>query len=60
VQRRQTSMVPIVATAVSVLLGVHACVDFSLQTQSITLLWAAILGAGVAQSWSSRKELDVF
>ncbi len=60
VLRRQTSTVPIVATAASVLLGVHAFVDFSLQTQSITLLWAALLGAGVAQSWSSRKELDVF
>jgi hypothetical protein len=53
-------MVPIVATAASVLLGVHAFVDFGLQTQSVTLLWAALLGAGVAQSWSSRKELDVF
>jgi O-antigen ligase len=58
--RRQTSTVPIVATSVSVLLGVHACVDFSLQIQSITLIWSAILGAGVAQSWSSRQQLEVF
>jgi O-antigen ligase len=60
VLRHQAAMVPIVATAASVLLGVHAFVDFGLQTQSVTLLWAALLGAGVAQSWSSRKELDVF
>ena len=58
--RRRTSTVPIVAVAASVLLGVHAFVDFSLQIQSITLIWSALLGAGVAQSWSSRKELDVF
>jgi O-antigen ligase len=57
--RRQTSTVPIVAASASVLLGVHAFVDFSLQIQSITLIWSALLGAGVAQSWSSRKELDV-
>lgn len=58
--RRQNSTVPIVAVAASVLLAMHAFVDFSLQIQSITLIWSAILGAGVAQSWSSRKELDVF
>ena len=60
VLRRRTSTVPIVAVSASVLLGVHAFVDFSLQIQAVTLIWAAILGAGVAQSWSSRKELDVF
>ncbi len=60
VLRRRTSTVPIIAVSASVLLGVHAFVDFSLQIQSITLIWSALLGAGVAQSWSSRKELDVF
>jgi O-antigen ligase len=59
VVRRQASTVPIAAAAASVLLGVHALVDFSLQIQSITLIWSALLGAGVAQSWSSRKELDL-
>ena len=57
--RHRTSTVPIVVVSASVLLGVHAMVDFSLQIQAITLIWSALLGAGVAQSWSSRKELDV-
>lgn len=57
--RRRTATVPIVVVSASALLGVHACVDFSLQIDSITLIWSALLGAGVAQSWSSRKELDV-
>ena len=60
IMRRRNSTVPIVAVSASVLLGAHAFVDFSLQIQSVTLIWAAVLGAGVSQSWSSRKELDVF
>lgn len=38
----------VIAAAVSVLVGVHALVDFSLQIQAITLTYMAFLGAGAA------------
>ena len=51
------STVPRVAAAVSFLVGIHALVDFSLQIQAVALTFMAVLGAGVAQSESSRLEL---
>jgi O-antigen ligase len=55
VARRQMSeTTSCVAASVAVLVGVHSLVDFSLQIQGITLTFAALLGAGVAQSESSR------
>ncbi len=42
--------IPLVAVSVSVLVGVHALVDFSLQIQAVTLTYMAVLGIGVAQS----------
>ena len=51
---RQDSMTPQVATSVAILVGVQALVDFSLQMQAVTLTFMALLGAGVAQSESSR------
>ena len=52
--RREGVMVPAVATGVAFLVGVHALADFSLEMQAVTLTFMAILGAGVAQSRSSR------
>lgn len=52
--RRQNATVSYVATAVSFLVGAHALIDFSLQIQAVTLTFMAVLGAGVAQSESSR------
>lgn len=40
--------------AASVLVGLHALVDFSLQIPAVAVTYATILGLGVAQSWSSR------
>ena len=51
-------MVPRVATSVAILVGVQALVDFSLQIQAVTLTFMALLGAGVAQSESSRLALN--
>jgi hypothetical protein len=48
--RSQRWYVPTVAAGVSILICTHALVDFSLQIQAVTLTFAAILGAGVAQS----------
>jgi O-antigen ligase len=53
-QRRRDSHFALIAVSGSVLVGLHAFVDFSLQIQGVTLAYAALLGLGVAQSRSSR------
>jgi O-antigen ligase len=58
ITRRTNETMPCVAAGVAFLLGVHALVDFSLQIQAIALTFMALLGAGVAQSASSRKALE--
>jgi O-antigen ligase len=55
--RRQNAIVPAIATAVTLVVGAHALVDFSLEIQAVTLTFMAVLGAGVAQSESSRVAL---
>ena len=55
--RQMNETLPCVATAAAVLVGIHSLVDFSLQIQAITLTFMALLGAGVAQSVSSRVML---
>lgn len=55
--RRRNEMIPRIAASVSVLVGVQALVDFSLQIQAVAITFMAILGAGVAQSQSSRLSL---
>ena len=39
-----------IAASVSVLVGAHALIDFSLQIQAVALTYMAVLGAGVAQA----------
>ncbi len=58
VKREQSASIPIMATAAAFLVGVHALVDFSLQIQSVTLTFMALLGAGVAQSLTSRQSMS--
>jgi O-antigen ligase len=53
-RRRRDSVAPSVATAAALAVGAHALVDFSLQMQAVSLTFMALLGAGVAQSESSR------
>ena len=55
--RQENATIPRVAASVAVLVGSHALVDFGLQIQAVTLTFMAVLGAGVAQSESSRKTL---
>ena len=57
ITRRHGMTVPRVAASAAFLVGVHALVDFSLQIQAVALTFMAILGAGVAQSESSRLSL---
>ncbi|MEP2419924.1 MAG: O-antigen ligase family protein, partial [Marinomonas sp.] len=55
-RRRRGIYLPATGTAASVLVGVHALVDFSLQIPAVTILYAVILGAAVAQSRPPRNE----
>jgi O-antigen ligase len=52
--RQEEATVPLASAAASVILSLQAFVDFSLQIQAVALTWAALLGAGAAQSWSRQ------
>lgn len=54
-KRKKFGEIPAVGFAASILVGVHATADFSLQIPAVTATYAALLGLGVAQSWSSRS-----
>ena len=56
--RQENETIPCVAVGVAVLVGVHSVLDFSLQIQAIAITFMALLGAGVAQSRSSRLALE--
>ena len=58
ITRQRNVTVPRVAAAAAFLVGMHALVDFSLQIQAVALTFIAVLGAGVAQSESSRLALN--
>jgi O-antigen ligase len=53
-KRRRNATPAIVGAACSLLVGLHALVDFSLQIEAVTLTYMALLGAGVSGSISSR------
>ena len=54
VRRRHRDWVyPATGVAASVLVGLHALLDFSLQLPAVALLYALIMGVACAQSWSS-------
>ena len=52
-QRHRDWIYPATGVAASVLVGLHATVDFSLQLPAIAILYACIMGIAVAQSTSS-------
>lgn len=53
-RRRRRAYVPILAVSASVLVGLHALVDFSMQIQAVALTWAGVAGLGYAQAFSTR------
>ena len=53
-RRQQDRVFPAMGFAASLLAATHALVDFSFQIPAVSLTYAAILGLGVAQSWSTR------
>ena len=58
VRRRHRDWVyPALGAAASVLVGIHALFDFSLQIPAVAILYACILGIGCAQAWSSQPSV---
>lgn len=55
-RRKRDAIYPALAVAASALIGTHVMVDFSLHIPAIAATYAALLGLGVAQSFSSREE----
>jgi hypothetical protein len=56
VKRRNRDWVyPAAGVAATVLVGIHATVDFSLQLPAIAMLYACIMGVSCAQSYSSSR-----
>ena len=53
--RQRNWIYPAIGFSSSVLVAAHSIVDFSLQIPAVAVTYAAILGAGFAQSFSSRK-----
>jgi O-antigen ligase len=56
--RRRDRLAPVAALAATFVVSLHALVDFSIQIEGIALTYAAVLGAGYAQSWSHRTAWD--
>lgn len=54
-RRRRHQIFPLVAVSATVLVAVHALVDFSLQMPAVAVTFAALLGVGVAQSIPRRS-----
>src|SRR5262249_9035001 len=54
--RKNSATAALVATSATVIVALHSLVDFSMQIQAVALTWAALLAAGVAQSWSGRVD----
>ncbi len=57
-RRRRHWLICAVACAASLQLALHSLLDFSAQIPAVAVCWAALLGIGVAQSWSSRRKLS--
>lgn len=57
-KRRRDATPAIVGTSVAFLVGVHAFVDYSLEIEAVALTFMALLGAGVAESISSRQSIS--
>jgi O-antigen ligase len=55
-QRHRDWVYPATGVAATVLVGVHATVDFSLQLPAVAILYACIMGVACAQSYSSVSQ----
>jgi O-antigen ligase len=57
--RRRDQLFPLAAAAATVLVALHALVDFSLQIPAVAVTYAALLGLGVAQAIPSARRSPV-
>ena len=57
--RRNDRIVPAGALAVAILCLAHSFIDFSLQNPGYSIVVFALVGAGLAQSFSSNKVSEV-
>ena len=57
-RRRQNAVYPCVGLGATVLVAVHAVVDFSLQIPAVTITYSFLMGIAAAQCWSSRRPED--
>lgn len=55
-RREHAAMPSLVALGASAVVLLHALLDFSLQMQAVAITYWAMLGAGLAQSWSRRVD----
>lgn len=53
--RRRGAIVPLAALAISSLALLHSCIDFTLQVPGYSIPFFALFGAGLAQSFRSRR-----
>jgi len=53
-RRRNDAFYPAMGLGASVLVGLHALVDFSLQIPAVSVTYAFVMGIACAQSWVSR------
>jgi len=53
--RRRDAAYPALGAAATVLVGFHALFDFSLQVPGLTVVWVAVLGVAVAQSYGTAR-----
>lgn len=59
VRRRHRDVIyPAAGVAVTILVGVHSTIDFSLQIPAITATYSLLMGTACAQCWSSRQTLS--
>ena len=57
-RRRRNALYPCMGVAASVLVGLHATVDFTMQVPAVAATYALIMGAACSQSWSTRNGND--
>lgn len=55
-RRKRQEIFCILALSATVTVGLHALADFSMQIPAVAATYAALLGLGVAQSWSTREK----
>jgi O-antigen ligase len=57
-RRRRQEIYSALGLSASATVGLHAMADFSMQIPAVAATYAALLGLGVAQSWSNRRHRD--